>query len=67
MCLRARGCRGYLRCQRGDRHDVKGFGLGLSYVRLMAAAHGGTVTLDAQPGGGTVATLVLPLAGEVDS
>jgi len=51
----------YYRCQRGDRHDVKGFGLGLSYVRLMAEAHVGTVKLRGRTGGGTEVRLSLPL------
>ena len=42
----------YYRCQTGDRHDVKGFGLGLSYVRLMATLHGGSVELRPRDGGG---------------
>lgn len=54
----------YYRCQRGDRHDVKGFGLGLSYVRLMAETHGGTVSLHGRPGGGTQVRLALPLSSE---
>jgi len=53
----------YYRCQRGDRHDVKGFGLGLSYVRLMAEAHGGGVSLHGRSGGGTEVRLSLPLSG----
>lgn len=52
----------YYRCPTGDRHDVKGFGLGLSFVRLLAKAHGGTVELDSEPGHGTSVTLSLPLA-----
>lgn len=51
----------YYRCPTGDRHDVKGHGLGLSYVRLVARAHGGDVTLDRNPGGGTRVILRLPL------
>ncbi len=52
----------YFRGHTGNRHDVKGFGLGLSYVRLVAEAHGGTVRLDARSGGGAVAALRLPVS-----
>ena len=37
-----------------------GSGLGLSIVSQIATLHGGTVTLDAREGGGTVARLSLP-------
>lgn len=43
---------------------VEGSGLGLAVVREVATAHGGRVTADATPGGGTTVTLVLPRAGE---
>lgn len=55
----------YYRCPTGDRHDVKGHGLGLSYVRLVARAHGGEVRLDENPGGGAVAVLKIPLDRQV--
>jgi len=54
----------YYRGQTGNRHDVKGFGLGLSYVEMMVEAHGGRVDLTGRPGGGTVARVRLPLAGD---
>ena len=41
----------------------KGTGLGLTLVKEAAELHGGTVDLSPAPGGGTVATLVLPHAG----
>jgi two-component system, OmpR family, phosphate regulon sensor histidine kinase PhoR len=53
----------YFRCPTGERHDVKGFGLGLSYVKLLIEAHQGRVELDSRVGEGTRVTLRLPLAG----
>ncbi|MCW2776783.1 MAG: hypothetical protein JWN17_508 [Frankiales bacterium] len=38
----------------------RGAGLGLSIVRAVAAAHGGTVEAQARPGGGLVVTVDLP-------
>lgn len=52
----------YYRCPTGDRHDVKGYGLGLSIVRLLVDAHGGRVAMDENPGGGARVTIRLPLA-----
>ncbi|MDQ3787700.1 MAG: HAMP domain-containing histidine kinase [Actinomycetota bacterium] len=39
---------------------AKGVGLGLSIVRSVASAHGGTATAHARPGGGLVVTVSLP-------
>ena len=47
------------------RHHAKqrkGTGLGLTLVQEAAELHGGSITLKPAPGGGTVATLTLPLA-----
>jgi signal transduction histidine kinase len=44
-----------------DRGE-EGAGLGLAIVRSICIAHGGTVTVDAAPGGGSVFQVTLPLA-----
>ena len=49
------------RLQSGDIHDVKGFGLGLFYVKTMMEEMGGRVDLKSEPGKGTSVTLVLSL------
>lgn len=43
-------------------HDVKGSGLGLAIVKHIAEAHLGRVTVDSEPGRGSVFALHLPLA-----
>ncbi|MEE9441894.1 MAG: HAMP domain-containing sensor histidine kinase [candidate division Zixibacteria bacterium] len=50
----------YFRVPSGDVHDVKGFGLGLSYVKLMTDAMNGMVELKSELNKGTVITLVFP-------
>ncbi len=51
----------YFRCSTGNRHDVKGFGLGLSYVKLLVDAHQGRIQLDSRLGQGTTIRIFLPL------
>jgi signal transduction histidine kinase len=52
----------YRRAPTGDRHDIKGFGLGLSLVRQAVALHGGAVTAGRSSSGGAVFTILLPIA-----
>lgn len=52
----------YYRVPDGNVHNVKGFGLGLFFVRKIAELHGGSVTLDSAPGKGTTLTFMIPIA-----
>jgi signal transduction histidine kinase len=54
------------RVSTGLVHDVKGSGLGLTLVRHIAEAHGGRVTVESEPGKGSIFTIHLPIDGPND-
>jgi two-component system, OmpR family, phosphate regulon sensor histidine kinase PhoR len=50
----------YFRVPTGDVHNVKGFGLGLAYIKKIIDMHGGSIGLQSEKGTGTTVTVTLP-------
>ncbi len=51
----------FVRAPNAKKHEAGGTGLGLSIVREGVEMHGGTVTVESEPGRGTRFTVTLPL------
>jgi signal transduction histidine kinase len=53
----------FYRISQGNRHDTKGYGLGLYYVRNIVERHGGTIHLHSTVGKGSEFEITLPIYG----
>ncbi len=55
----------FYRVPQGNIHKAKGLGLGLYYVRRIAEAHGGDVSVTSKPGRGTTFRIKIPIRNTI--
>lgn len=57
----------FYRVHTGNRHDARGFGLGLAYVKNITRLMGGDIRVESEFGKGTRFTITLPLSHTSDN
>ena len=59
----AQACNAFWRAEAATNAAIQGFGIGLTLVRDVVAAHHGQMPITSRPGAGTIVTLSLPASG----
>jgi signal transduction histidine kinase len=55
----------FYRCEHQVVSETRGSGLGLTLVRHIVEAHGGTIGVKSVPDKGSVFTIILPISGPI--
>ncbi len=54
----------FYRVKSGDKHETKGFGIGLYYVKSVVNQHGGDIKVTSKKGNGSNFIIILPLSNK---
>ncbi len=57
----------FFRIPQGEQHNIKGYGLGLSYVKEIVVSHGGNILVESEPGNGSTFIITLPMKKSVNA